>query len=260
MQDAPRTQSFTAQGLLGQGKTLKFLKKLKSGSGKKPTVGLGGSLYNDKNVLLSQTGAQVAYAYHIPLRGSTKISMGLALSAFPARIDKASVYTKEFEPLLSTAKPAYVIDASVGFLLSNRSYFAGISAMQVSQSLLNFGDKVWDKYQKFRHYYLVGGYNFDVNSDYTICPSALIRTTDKFYTFQTDISCKVIFMETFWGGFAYRTNKEIICFVGVTQNKMYFTYSFDFPVKPYSRPSFGSHELTMALKLGKPKHHRGIGR
>jgi type IX secretion system PorP/SprF family membrane protein len=259
MRDAPQTSTFSGQGNLGHNKILKFL-KLKNGSGKKTSVGIGGSVYNDKNVLLSQTGAQFAYAYHIPFRGSTKLSMGLALSSFQSRIDKNSAYTKEYEPLLATARPAYIIDASVGFLLSNRSYFVGISALQVSQSLLNLGDNMWDKYQKFRHYYIVGGYNYEINSEYTVCPSVLIRTTDKFSTLQTDFTCKVIYMERFWGGISYRSNKEMIFFVGISQNKMYFTYSYDYPTKAFRQPSYGSHELTVSLKLGRPQKHRGIAR
>jgi len=262
MRDGPKTQSFCAQGSLGS----YFLNPLKqktlnTGTGKKPFVGLGGIIYNDKNVLLSQTGAQLAYAYHIPFRGSNKLSLGLSLSAFQSRIDKASVYTKEYEPLLETARPAYIIDASVGGMWSSRYYFVALSALQVSQSLLNFGDRMWDKYQKFRHYHLVAGYNFEINTNYTISPSVLLRSTDRIIsTFQSDITCKVTYMNTFWGGASYRTNRETIFFVGIYQNKMYFTYSFDFPVKPYGRPSFGSHELTMSLKMGRKSKNKGIAR
>ena len=259
--DAPNTQSLSGQWRMKQAKKFKFLKKMNSG--KKSSVGLGANLFNDKNVLLQRTGASIAYAYHIHLRGSSKLSFGLSLSTFQLRLDKNNIIIKDpSDPILysSSMKTSFVVDASVGAFLTDRNYFVGISAMQLSQSFLNLGNTAFDNYQLRRHYYLVGGYYFELNNEYTIVPSALLRTTEQIKRFQADFTCKVIYMERFWFGMSYRSNNDIVGIIGLNHNKLYLTYTLDFPLNPMLQHSNGSHELTMSFKLGRPQKNRGTVR
>ena len=63
-------------------------------------MGLGGYIFNDKNGLVSRTGLQLTYAYHIWF-DQTQLSFGLSGSVFQFRInDEELTFYDESEPLV----------------------------------------------------------------------------------------------------------------------------------------------------------------
>ena len=262
LQDAPRTNSFSAQGRLLKG-TYKLKDKFFKGQGgvkeryigkKTGKVGLGGYIYNDKIGLLNKTGFQFSYAYHIFLKGSTELSFGLSLTTFQFKFDRDKVLAENpYDPILysAAAKTSFVPDANAGVFLLNKSYFVGLSAMQLAQSFVRIGNNAIDYQHLRRHYYLIGGFNFYVNSDYKIIPSVLIRTTENLRsTIQSDLSVRVFYRDAVWGGISYRTNQDMVALLGVRWDRYSILYAFDYPRDPIRQHSYGSHELSISIKLG----------
>jgi type IX secretion system PorP/SprF family membrane protein len=217
-------------------------------------VGLGGNIYNDRFGLTLRTGAQFAYAYHIYIK-KTQLSFGLALNLFQMRLDRNSAITvDEIEPVLlsDNARSIFVPDANVGISLKNRKYFLGLSVVSLMQSLAKMGNDNLFSYQLMRHYYLTGGLNF-YSGNYTIRPSLLLKTTEKFdfkIDMQTDVSCLVYYKERFWGGMTYRTNGDIIAMMGLSFQSFLVGYAFDCPTSRIVRNSYGTHELSVSYVLG----------
>ena len=251
--DAPSTQSFSAQTRILR-KSYVIKKRTISSRTLKPSskgrVGLGGFLYNDRNGAIDRTGLQFAYAYHI-FAGETQLSFGLSAGIFQFRVREDQLtFIDEGDPIAgSLNKVIYVPDANLGFYMLNGRYFAGISVNQLFQSYLKLGNRTLDEYRMLRHYYLVGGYRFNLGSDFDIEPSGLFKATEK-KAFQLDIGARLYFREDYWAGLMYRTSGDIIFLAGIRYNQFYFGYAFDYSTSNIQRYSYGSHEIVLALKLG----------
>jgi hypothetical protein len=65
-----------------------------------------------------------------------------------------------------------------------------------------------------------------------------------------DIGFTYIYDQRFWAGLSYRTAGAIIGNVGFKYEKFFFGYAFDFTLQEIQKVTYGTHEITLALKLG----------
>lgn len=250
--NSPKTFAFSAQArLLRQNYQIRnrLLSHTKSLSKRSGRVGLGAYVFKDMNGLVSRTGAQFAYAYHIFLR-NTQLSFGLAASTFQFKIDQDKLTFRNDEPLLAQGfdNLIFIPDFTAGvYLLTNKS-FAGISAAQLFQSRVKVGEQNFD-YRLKRHYYLMAGHRFDVNNDYEIEPSFLFKGSEAGFV-QADINMKVYYKEFYWAGLTYRTQTSIGILIGGRSGRFYLGYAFDYNLSSLRKYTLGSHELNLAIKLG----------
>ena len=261
--DAPSTQSFSAQTrILRKNYVIKNRsinnRSLKPSS--KGRVGLGGFIYNDRNGAIDRTGLQLSYAYHIFVR-ETQLSFGLSVGIFQFRVREELITFAHEDPLASSLKKViYVPDANLGFYMLNGRYFAGISVNQLFQSYLKLGNRALEEYKMIRHYYVLGGYRFDLRSDFDIEPSFLFKATEKM-AFQADLGGRLYYREDYWVGIMYRTSGDIIFLAGIRYNQFYFGYAFDYSLSNIQKYSYGSHEIVLALKLGdNARRYRWLNR
>jgi len=253
-ENAPRTHAFSIQTrILKKSFILKGtpVKRRSFKPSTKGRVGVGGYIFNDRNGLVNRTGIQLTYAYHIWLK-ETQLSFGLSGSAFQFRVnDEELTFFDPREPLLSGGlrKVIYVPDANFGMYLLHIKYSAGFSVAQLFQSAIKFGNQSFGDYRILRHYYLMGAYRFNLNIDYQLEPSVLIKTTEQLLI-QADINFKIYYKNDYWAGLSFRTSGALIAMAGVRVNQFYFGYAFDYTLTSIRKHSFGSHEVMIALKLG----------
>jgi len=232
-------------------------------AGTKGRVGLGAVAFNDINGLVSRTGVQFSYAYHIFLRNS-QISFGIAGQTFQYRIDESQLIfgNENYDPLKNSGLKtvAYIPDANVGFYWSGSRHFLGLSANQLFQSKIKLGSSDLGHLKLFRHYYFMGGYRFEINNGFEIEPSALIKTTEQLLP-QGDIVLKLYYQNDYWAGLSYRTNNAVAAMFGVRVNQLYFGYAYDYSLSSIRKHSYGSHEILVSLKLGSnARRYRWINR
>ena len=128
------------------------------------------------------------------------------------------------------------------------------------ESILKIGDSGYDRYKMERNYYLVGGYDFELNSDLIISPSTLVKYAEN-GKFQADITGKLIFMQSYWGGLTYRTGQSIIILAGVSVDKLIFGYAYDIGLNSIMKHSYGTHEFTFIAKFGdNARRYRWLNR
>ena len=214
-------------------------------------VGVGGYVFDDRNGLVSRTGFQLTYAYHIWL-DETQLSFGLSGTAFQFRInDEELKFYDQSEPLLSgdLRKTIFVPDANFGVYLLNSGYHVGFSVAQLFQSYLKVGNAGLSDYRMLRHYYLSGGYIFPLQNEFTLEPSILIKTTEELL-YQIDFNAKLQYKQDYWVGLSYRTAGAVVLIAGVRLDKFYFGYAFDYTLSSIMKHSIGSHEFMMAVKFG----------
>ncbi len=227
----------------------------------KGRVGLGGFIYNDRNGAVERTGLQGSYAYHIFVK-ETQFSFGISAGIFQFRIHEDELtFLDEGDPIAGSLKNViYVPDANLGFYIMSPKYFAGLSVNQLFQSYLRLGNRALEEFKMERHYYLLGGCKIELNQDYHIEPSFLLKFTEKL-ALQADVGAKVYFRDNYWGGASIRTDGDIILTCGVRVKQMYFGYAFDYSLSRIRKFSYGSHEVVLAVKFGdNARRYRWLNR
>ena len=225
-------------------------------------VGVGGYVFDDRNGLVSRTGFQLTYAYHIWL-DETQLSFGLSGTAFQFRInDEELTFFDQSEPLLSgdLRKTIFVPDANAGVYLLNYRYHVGFSVAQLFQSYLKVGTAGLSDYRMLRHYYLSAGYIFPLQNEFSLEPSILIKTTEELL-YQIDFNAKLQYKNDYWIGLSFRTAGAVVLLAGIRLDKFYFGYAFDYTLSNIMKHSIGSHEFMMAVKFGdSARRYRWIDR
>ena len=252
---APRTFSFSGQTrllkrsyILKQSNVRKQVFRPKS-DGK---VGLGGYIFSDRNGLITRTGLQASYAYHMWVRNATQLSFGLSFTGYHYKIDESQInFEDPDEPWLNNElrRGIFVPDAAFGIYLLNAKYDAGFSVQQLFEGSAKIGSDAYKYFRMDRHYYLFGSYYFELNSLTELEPSLLFMMSEQFKP-QADIGLTYIYNKGFWAGLAYRTSGAVIANAGVKYSNIFIGYAFDFTLQEIQRITYGTHEITLALKLG----------
>ena len=252
---APRTYSFSVQSRL-----LKRSYIIKQRSARRRVyrpkydgkVGLGGYVFSDKNGIIHRTGFQLSYAYHMWLQNTTQLSMGLAFTGYHYKIDEEEInFEDPNEPLMNSnlRLGVFIPDATFGIYLLNAKYNVGFSADQLFEVAAKIGSDAYKNIRVSRHYYLFGSYRFEINPYTQLEPSFLFMMSEQFRP-QADIGLTYIYEESFWAGMAYRSSGALIATVGARYLNLSFGYSFDFTLQEIQRITYGTHEITVALKFG----------
>jgi type IX secretion system PorP/SprF family membrane protein len=259
---APRTYSLSWQTrILKRGYKLKHTLNNRTSYRPKTDgkVGLGAYIFSDKNGLVQRTGFQATYAYHMWLQEFTQLSFGLAFTGYHFIINaNETSFEDPNEPWLTNnlRRGVFVPDADVGIYLLNPRFDLGFSAQQLFGAAAKIGDYAYRNFRMDRHYYLFGSFNFDLRGKSGLEPSALLKMSEQLKP-QADIGLTYIFDESFWTGLAYRTGGGLIAnvrFKYVPNHSkpatMFIGYAFDFTLNEIQRVTYGTHELTIALKFG----------
>ncbi len=215
-------------------------------------VGFGAFVFSDKNGLVERTGFQAAYAYHMWVQKSTQLSFGLAFTGYYFKIDEKLInFEDPNEPWLNNdlRKGIFVPDLTFGAYLLNAKYSLGFSADQLSQAAAKVGSYAYQNFTMSRQYYLFGSYDFSSGSRTVLQPAFLLKMSDQLKP-QADLGVTYIYNQGFWTGLAYRTSGALIATVGVKYQNIFIGYAFDYTLQEIQTITYGTHEITVALKFG----------
>lgn len=216
----------------------------------KGRVGLGAYVINDVNANMARTGLQFAYAYHIIL-DNHQLSFGLAGKVFQYRIaDENLSFGRDEDPLIKAGIRfvGYIPDVDFGMYWTNTNYFIGASVNNLVQTRINSSKTVLD-IRVIRHYWLMGGYRFNIREELAIEPNVMLKTTEQWIP-QLDIGAKVFYEEDLWAGLAFRTDGSLITLLGLRNRGLFVGYSFDLSFTSIQRFNYGTHELSISYKFG----------
>lgn len=138
------------------------------------------------------------------------------------------------------------------YTIANRMY-VGISSTHLTAQDISAGGNV--KYSLARHYYLMGGYTFQLNQDHAIQPNIKVKT-DAAST-QLDVNLTYLFRNSFWFGVSYRMQDAIAPMLGVRlleKKNLKIGYSYDVTTSKIKGYSAGTHEIMLGYCFNpKPK-------
>jgi type IX secretion system PorP/SprF family membrane protein len=263
---APRTFSFSAQTRIIK-KGYKLKSNVFNNQVFRPKtdgrVGIGGYVFSDRNGLIQRTGFQLTYAYHMWVRSNTQFSMGLAFTGYQYKIDEKAInFGDPNEPWMNNdlRKGMFVPDVTFGMYLLNSKYSFGLSAEQLFEASAKIGNTAYQNFRIERHYYFFGSYDISSGINSFIEPSFIVSMSEQLKP-QADMGVTYIYKQDLWAGLAYRTSGAIIANLGVKYQNMYIGYAFDFTLQQIQRITYGTHEITLAIKLGdNTRKYRWIDR
>lgn len=235
--DAPRTYMLTAHGPI-----------------KAKNMGLGMNLYTDIVGPTRRTGLNFSYAYHMKLKKDMFLSMGVSAGILQWGIDgsKLILHDDGDQNLLSTYQTTYVPDFGAGiyFHKKDRFYF-GFAVPQLYQAPIALYPGTSKTSRIVNQFNLNGAYKFDINDDFKIEPSFLVK-----YELpappKVDGGLRVIYKEQVWLGGAYRHNDAFTALIGYFyKNYLMIGYSYDFTTTTIKKYSTGTHEIMLGIRFSK---------
>lgn len=222
-------------------------------------IGYGGFLFNDAYGPLSRTGAQLNFAYHIPMHNiESKVSIGLGFKLYQYKYDQTSFDPIEKnDPALSYNLISQVCpESDFGIYLYGKNHFLSLSAANILQYKIDFKGQNIDKNYIVRHIFFLAGYKLNVNENITFEPSLFGKITLNTPN-QFDFNLKCYYKSDYWLGLSYRTSNDLIVLIGAKFGSLFFGYSFDYPFYEMKKHSKGSHEITLGYYILEKKKYEG---
>lgn len=216
-------------------------------------MGVGGILINDVTGPISQSGLMLAYAYHIQINQDMKISLGINGMLYQQVLDLNDISLDNPNDLAvqNGKRKAWVPDATFGAYWwgDEGRYYAGVAVPQLFNARIKYYGKSDNKLNyHVRHYLMHGGYRFDINDDFQVEPSALIKFVPA-APIQVDINAKGIYKELAWIGLSYRHKDALAIMIGAKKNNFMAGYAYDATLSNIRKYSGGSHEIFIGLYI-----------
>jgi type IX secretion system PorP/SprF family membrane protein len=221
--------------------------------------GIGFTILNDKTGPLSRIAAYGSYAYHLPVGVKTSLSFGVSLGIQEVNVDASSVNFGQADPIDPAALESGYLnklqpDMNAGLWLSNKSFFAGLSAQQIIPVPINStnettaSDSVTLLHGKLiPHTFITAGYRIIASEDINILPSVMFRYVQPL-PLGFDVNVKVQYQDLLWVGVSYRYKVGYAAMVGVNISSTFdLGYSYDYTTSQLNTVSRGTHEIVLGF-------------
>ena len=215
-------------------------------------MGLGGFLYTDHVGPTRRTGFQFSYAYHFNLSDDIRLSLSVSAGLIEWKLDahKVELYDPSDQVIVNSVMRTIAPDAKFGFLIYHDNWFFGGAAPNLIRSQLNFSNSLNTGLSRLEnHFYFHGGYQFNLNEDFTLEPSCMIKFVSP-APVQLDLMSRIMWKKQLWLGLAYRTMDAASAMIGyLFKQNLLLGYSYDFTTSNLRNYSSGTHELMIGVRF-----------
>jgi len=212
-------------------------------------VGLGLSIINDKTGYEKYTYVYGDFSYTINVSDATTLSFGIKGGFSYYDLDEAlfSEPSVLSDPFFSDNFNKWTPNVGAGLYLSAQDWYIGLSAPKV----INNDNNEFNQYVALEqvHYYLTGGYVFDLSDTWKLRPTALIKATSG-APLSFDMSGAVIYDEKLYLGATYRVDDAIGAFVDFQIfEPLRIGYAYEYTISDLQPYSNGSHEILLIYEI-----------
>jgi len=220
-------------------------------------VGASATIYNDVTGPTSRSGGEIAVSYAVPLSDKRKIQFGLSGTVLQERLDKAAVEKYiPGDPILAGPGSWVTGDAAAGVYYASPTINFGFSVKQLIQSKLDLIKTATEiEGRLYRHYYLMGSYNWRTDEDNVIVPNFLVKFMEN-APVDIEAGARLEHKDLIWIGFNFHHQQDFSAFAGLKINHKYMIgYAYDQYKTPLSIFDAGgsAHELSLRYAFGKTK-------
>jgi len=207
-------------------------------------MGWGISVVNDVVGPVHQTQLFVDYAYELQVTKLGRLRMGLkggfGLYNGDLEGEKRDVQS---DPLVVNFSGKFLPNIGVGLYYYGPKGYIGVSAPKLIKKNLTINDVEIGPSRN--HWFLIGGYLFDLSKDFTFKPSFLMKAVSG-APMELDLTGMLYMYERLGLGVSYRTGDSFsaLAQVFITPG-LYVGYAHDFTLTPLKDYSRGTHEFIL---------------
>ncbi|WP_395054451.1 type IX secretion system membrane protein PorP/SprF [Flavobacterium sp.] len=220
-------------------------------------VGLGLSAISDKIGPVQEDNIYGDFSYTLNLGGESRLAFGLKAGATFHKVALFSQIGQSNVPDLND--PAFSSDTNstffnlgTGLFYYTNKYYVGLSIPNMLKSKhLDFNGRQFGS--ETSHYFLTGGYVFDLNSNVKFKPFAMVKSAFNAPT-SFDVSTNFLFNDKFEIGATYRLEDSFGAMVNYAITpSLKIGYAYDHIVSDLKVATPSSHEFILLFDLNFPK-------
>jgi type IX secretion system PorP/SprF family membrane protein len=239
-------------------------------------IAIGLNVMNDQIGFDKTLFARLALAYNFhPMGGPGVLGLGIDAGILQKQFngtwitpDGANVYDPtipNYQSLQSTSTSTNIVnnpnlnkltyDFGFGafYSIANKMYI-GLSSTHLAAQDIKAGGDV--KFALARHYYLVGGYTFDLSQEHSLSPNVKVKSDGA--STQLDLNLTYTYNKIFWVGLTYRMQDAIAPMAGYRFQKgalkgLKAGYSYDLTTSKIKGYSSGTHEVMLGYCFNNKK-------
>ncbi|WP_175550042.1 PorP/SprF family type IX secretion system membrane protein [Mariniphaga anaerophila] len=214
---------------------------------------LGMNIIADKIGLEKRMGADIDYSYRIRLTGVTDLRLGIkgGVTAYTNNFTGYTGYPGDPEdPVFMTdIETRFMPNFGVGAFLHNEKYYLGISSPKILKTDFKNSSSEMSTWAELRHFFLIGGYVFDLAENLKFKPTFLARSVWGASSV-VDLTANFLLGEKVWLGANYRTG-DSFGFIGqwIFENQLRIGYAFDYSITPLKSFTNATHEVMVSYEL-----------
>jgi type IX secretion system PorP/SprF family membrane protein len=171
-------------------------------------VGLGLSLVNDNVFVENYTTFMVDFSYKLQLNDATNLFLGLKAGGSTYNFDRDGLANLAFpiDPAIGTLDTGFRPNVGAGAYLVGDRYFVSLSIPSILLSeRINLENGRLTTANEKTHFYLSGGYDFNLSSDWEFRPSVMLRYVGG-APLSADLTAAFRYNQRFELGGMYRTD------------------------------------------------------
>jgi type IX secretion system PorP/SprF family membrane protein len=222
-------------------------------------IGYGLQIYNDKLGVENTSGVQGFYSYRLPFRDSY-LSFGLSAGALYYRAAYSQVNTTDPNDNLYQEDVKKVLPtAGFGIMYGSEKWYLGFSVPALLQTKVLSDGRTGFHTLSENHYFLTGGYVFDINENFQLKPSVLMKSL-KGAPVEFDYNMNAWLNKVVGFGLSYRTGDAVVGMFEVQVNpKFRLGYAYDFTISNLNTyTKWGTHELMLRYEFGRNQRTQRI--
>lgn len=212
---------------------------------------LGMIFTHDRIGVARQTSLQGQYAFRFDL-GPGRLGLGLQGGLRMRRLRFSQVFTEDPGDVVFADDTPLLTIPQVGFgaWYETNIFYAGFSVpelLRLNTSAYNvwFADELW-----YRHAFLTGGALIDLNYDFKLKPSILVKYHPS-VPVQVDINASIIMRQKLWFGLGYRTNGAFLGLLQFQANEqLRIGYAYELSTRELMPWNSGTHGFVVSYDFG----------
>ena len=238
IEDAPTTFSFSGSAPAGK------------------NVGLGLSIISDKIGPVEESNVYGDFSYTLNLGGERRLALGLKAGVTFQKIGLRSI----IQPTLPDPNDGAFqedtnntkLNIGTGLFYYTNKYYVALSIPNMLNSAhLDYNGVKYGT--EIQHYFLTGGYVFDINENLKFKPFAMIKSAFNAPT-SFDISTNFLYLEKFEMGATYRLQDSFGAMVNYAVSpSLRIGYAYDHIISDLKVTTPSSHEIILLFDLNLPK-------
>jgi len=221
-------------------------------------MALGINVVSDKIGISNNLVINLSYAYRVMFVNGGTLSLGLQGGINQYRADYSEVKTSYSVSGPSTggdnafANSTTSLFPNFGFgaYYYTGRFYAGVGVPKMLKNNLSGTNSPTLDFTSFpnrqnRHLFITTGYSFDMNQDWTLKPSLLIKGVHG-APLEMDVNINAWWKELVGGGLSYRTADAVVAMVQFqAKPEFQIGYGYDMTLSKFSGTNAGSHELML---------------